>query len=526
MYSQEDEASESVESSELAKKSESATSENLMDADAYRKMVIEDLNFLVVGENNPKQGLAYTLNTDKTQLDLTGNIKWGKREQPIINLTGSFSTADGVFILDGKDGAKKAKLTVDVFWTTGIGNKSGFWGGNIQKGRNTALTILQKESLDTEYLKQSRSDSLVAFKIIASEFDIPLDKISRSPSDMSKENRIKKLKKNISYQQERSTYITSLVRAILPSYLTGTLKTQFSDSYKDNSTLEKKIINYAPFIDFTTINDADKKEVHILTWDKDKLKEERTIYKDFRTNAFIEAFQKLKKRNQESFLIFEKKKFQIKNADSLWTRKALVYFGTSIFYEREFLNIYKPEDGVTDLSKLFQEERGNLYGLSGSANYYINWRNGAYLHTKGSIGLSRVSNFSEFTLTNFVSTQINVQNEDGTTLEQVTNGTGYLSKGNPYRFTSSKTVAFDFYGGYKTLGVFGRIGLRDDNFANRSTSIPLQAGLVFNFKGKEKDIVSLLLFIDRQNLKSHPNGDTNLGFKVGLPFNLKGKSKG
>lgn len=523
MYSQDKEISEPAKTKDSNKTSGYATSENLMDDEAYRKMVIEDLNFLVIGDNNPKQGLAYTLNSDKTQLDLTGNIKWGEREQPIINLTGSFSTADGVFLLDDKDGAKKGKLTVDVFWTTGIGNKSKFWGPNSKNGKGTSLAILQKASLDTEYLKSSRADSLTVMKIIASEFDIPYETLKNDKNQVLRQNRINSNRAAIHISDDRSLYIATLLHSILTTYLDGELKTKFST--KKIPDLQKSLKNNTSLIDLSGIDPSMKKEVTILTWENDGIEEKRIIYKDFKTNKFIADFKKLEKRNSDKFLKKEKNELQITNADSLWTNKKLFYFGISTFYEREFLNIYEPKEGVTDLSKLFQEERGNLYGLIASANYYINWRNGAYLHLKGTAGLNRISNFSDFTLTNFVSTQTAAVSDDGSTLEQVTEGTGYLSNDHSYRFTSSKTVAFDFYAGYETFGLFGRIGLRDDNFANVSATIPFQAGLVLNFKGKEKEIISLLLFVDRQNLKLQPDGDTNLGFRVGLPFNLKGKSK-
>lgn len=511
MHSQEDEVQES------------ATSEHLMDDDAYRKMVIEDLNFLVVGDNNPKQGLGYTLNSDKTQLDLTGNFNLGTNNQPLINITASLQTTDGVFILDDKDGAKKGRVTVDLFWTPGWFNSSNYYGGETKKGKNTTLTLLQNASLDVDYLKRNRADSLKVMHIIATEFDIPLQILSRPSKSLTRQQRIAQNRNLITIDQNRSLHIATLLKSILPQYLDGQLKTEFS--MLTAVDIENRLNSKSPLVDLTLVDSNDQKEVKLLTWNSDKVKETRIIYKDFKTNAFIDKLKKLSKRNANSYLKKEKDKLQIKNADSLWTTKQLFYFGTSMFYEREFLTVYEPQENVTDLTSLFEKERGNLYGINGSANFYISSKTDWYAHGKISGGLSRVSNFSDFTLTKFIRSTGSTTSLDGSTLEQQTDQSGYLSNGNPYKFTLSKTAAFDMYAGYKLIGIYGRIGVREDNFANRSTRLPFQAGLVFNFKGNEKDIVSLLLLIDRQNLKLHPNGDTNLGFRVGLPFNLKGESK-
>ncbi|HBT08598.1 MAG TPA: hypothetical protein DEB18_03135, partial [Leeuwenhoekiella sp.] len=82
--------------------------------EAFRAGILKDLNFILFGEDNPKEGLAYSLSTDKSKLELSGKLPL-KYKNILVNLNASFEADGGTVILDDKDGAKKASIQLDFY---------------------------------------------------------------------------------------------------------------------------------------------------------------------------------------------------------------------------------------------------------------------------------------------------------------------------------------------------------------------------------------------------------------------------
>ena len=422
--------------------------------EAFRAGILKDLNFILFGEDNPKEGLAYSLSTDKSKLELSGKLPL-KYKNILVNLNASFEADGGTVILDDKDGAKKASIQLDFYKAIPFFN----------------------------YKTYPNASQLKAHVKIARFFKIPIEQEDTLPNPLNfTDDHFKKLSEYLKYY--------------------------FKDSLSD--LLENK--DYDALRAIAT-NQSTKSEDKPLTDD------DIEFYKDFKTLAFLKTYKELKNRLSESALKEERIALELEYTKDIWTSEQLVFLGLGFNYAREFLDVYTPMPGVSDFNDLFEDERGNLYGTTLSINFYKKYKKGLFGFGKLSAGLNRVSTFSEFSKKEFVS-NTPVSSFDEVVSTSTKNG--YYSEAQiPYTFAGSKRLSLDAYVGYKQVGVFAQLGMRDDNFAYSSTTLPCQYGFFIGIKGKEKDLINLLVFIDRENLKEHPNGDTNVGFRVGLPFNIR-----
>lgn len=450
---------------------------------AFKTAILDDLNFILFGEDKPKEGLTYSLSSDKSLLELSGKLPFTVGSSTVLtNLSASFESDGGLVVLDDKDGAKKININLNFYRGISWFNYRTYTFD--EKTNNKQQLYIQKMELFNEGVYEAQKDSLQAHIQIANLFKIPIDK-----SDI--------YKNTLNFTDTNFEAYSSYLKEYLKNDL---LKELINENYDVLRTIAQKLPGFKVN---RNMNDTEKE-----------------FYKNFKSAKFFKNYRDLKNKLSKKVLAADKIKQEREQAKDIWTGKNLLFLGLGINYSREFLNIYTPVTGVTDFSKLFEEERGNLYGLSVSANWYKQSRN-LVLFGKLTAGLNRVSNFDNFNKKEFITTESFDGFSNSTTQ---TKKTGYVSKDqSSYKFTGSKTLSGEAYLSYKHFGLFAQLGIRDDNFAGVKDKIPFQYGVFLGLKAKDKDkeLVNLLVFIDRENIKNHPNGDTNIGFRVGLPFNIR-----
>jgi hypothetical protein len=217
---------------------------------------------------------------------------------------------------------------------------------------------------------------------------------------------------------------------------------------------------------------------------------------------------------------------EIKAAQEIWTGRRLGYWGVFVNYEREYFNTFSPSSSFTDFEDLFKNHSGDLFEAGANFNFLYQ-RKHFFAFARASFSLGRQSNFSDFTKSTI---QYNIPtgatDATGNDVALSKEKTVYVNKeGLPYDFAFGYNPAFEVYGGHNILGVYSRIEFKEaiKNGDVLSKSLPFETGLYFNIESGEKDIVSILLFVNREDLFKHPDKTTNYGIKIGLPFEFSKK---
>ncbi|UPZ17944.1 hypothetical protein [Flavobacterium humidisoli] len=103
---------------------------------AFHKNIMQDLNFMVLGDNNTKQGFAYEYDEKKTELSLSGARL--RNRYIIATVDRSFSVDDGVFIFANRDGSKKGSINLNLFASAPFGNGKFYPAAKDDKVREKA----------------------------------------------------------------------------------------------------------------------------------------------------------------------------------------------------------------------------------------------------------------------------------------------------------------------------------------------------------------------------------------------------
>ena len=224
---------------------------------------------------------------------------------------------------------------------------------------------------------------------------------------------------------------------------------------------------------------------------------------------------------------------EIEIAKPYWTGKTLSYFGGSIFYQRENINVFQ-NNTAESFDDLFTSINGDLFGGTLSINFFKQNKKTTVFY-RVLYTAARISNTGNFTQNVYSIEQVSsLINNENVTIEQ--SQEAYASNNNTsYTYGTNSNIAGEVYLFYKNFGVFGQLAFDGTYFDFENTKIndiekvPMRLGALFNLKSNDnsKNILTMQIFVDRSDItidptpsKSPDNDDWRFGFKIGLPINI------
>ncbi|WP_163517953.1 hypothetical protein [Gelidibacter japonicus] len=453
--------------------------EDLVSSGAFTDMVSKNFNYLILGENSPQQGGSLTLNETKTNLKLNGLLWSGTYN--ILTLETDFGASEGFYFFDEEKGSKTSKVGVN--WFTQINSWSSYRTPNKQNQEYTLLKISDLISLQISTYKELK-------KILTDKVYLDSELITKV------EDKINKLKTQYHIDNE-ATHIVDLA------------------SYKKNPTNLVTI----------TYKDEDQKTVI------------KTISDPTYNIALV--FEDYLKKTEYILKTLEKDVQAIENEKSMdsWMGHHVVFLGFKGFYKRESFRTFA-YDSTKVFDKMFDDIRGDVYGLDFSFNYhYKKGESGWWGWPKTFFGRGVISGHRASNITDFKSKKINLStplgmDNSGNPIITTSDDNAFIGQ-NSYAYGFSTAIDFDIY--YFPIefpiGLFAEVRYEYINYSS-SKDIddkelsPLRVGFLYNLKNKEKDkpFLTVTLFMDRTDLSLSPNGvdnDLRFGLGVGLPVNLR-----
>ncbi|WP_333599490.1 hypothetical protein [Flavobacterium sp.] len=470
---------------------------------AFDSLVIGNLNFMVLGDDNVKQGVSYEYKEDNTELSLSGKLY--SKDSFIMTVDGKFAVESGAFIFDETDGSKKGKLNLNFFFNGFPHLNSKFYsisGTNTSNDIDTKRAMLQNE-FDRQTLADSTYKKIMEYEVILTQLNIPFVSIN-DPKFIKQRTFLNSNSGNgVAYNYNTITYQTANTTALIKKikeYCKGlTSKTISSIIAEINGHTQKTV----------TINDNNGVQVYsqgfAVDFNIDKL------LKDYN-----EAYSKLEK------YAYENNKTEINNFKQYWTAERSNYFGVSPFYERQGFDIYDPNTASNvSFKDRFTEIRSDLYGVNISYNFIYVSKSKSFIIARLLNAIGRSNNFDEYKKKSYSFTTSS-ENVDGVPIEIIDTRTGYLNGGNRnYEYGTFTETSFELYASLSVAGVFAKIGYKNNDALALRESYPFETGILINLKSKEKkNIIAIQLFMSRLNLNTHPDDDMNFGLKIGLPINI------
>ncbi|WP_027391263.1 hypothetical protein [Aquimarina latercula] len=462
-------------------------SDQLVSDDAFNKLIFQDLNFMILGDNAPQQGLAFELNDKQTQIAASGYL--GNYKSAFFTIDGAFSVDNGVYFFDENGGSKQSKFTVNTYIPR----------GNAKRGFPSLQNKVDKHKLKRAFIKRN-------FNI---HRDIPLKLYTYKG--------LYNLMLQHNLPVESDTYYSTIIAQV---------EEYDSSIVIDRSSSIDPIP--VPAKSKYKLKTPRKRNKLIIENTRDwKKGETYNLDPNFDVLKLIADYEKAK-ADLDSLIESTKDK-EIEITRDIWTSKTIDFFGISAFYQRESTTLYNFEENMS-FNSLFSDIIGDLYGITGSYNYTKQWKGQRYFIFRGLASFSRGSNIGAFR-----QSTINLNTPTGDIIDgepvTITNSrTGYVGEG---RYTYGFRQGYDvevYYSFFKSIGIFGNIGYDKLGFSDESNlesieTFPMRIGALLNLKSKDKqkNILTLQVFIDRQDLNKEPNGDDKdlrFGFKVGLPINI------
>ncbi len=494
--------------------------------EAFARLLFNDLNFLVVGDNTPSQGFSTELTEKNTELSLKGLLLSNKNS--FFTVDGKFSVDDGVYFFDENGGSKSSKFTLNYFRPL---NKSINLPRSDKKielfesNRNyptasidsIARTLLIGDLERRSSFYTTLSDFYISKKLMednglpAKDFEL-LDQL-----DLESFQEINKDLKD--YYSKRFDANDKSIEAIavdkaVKKYIADNKLEDISVGLDENQNY--KIVKIEGGNDRIFPAKSNARTNDVIYKDLDQLK----LMKNY--EKAIVALDSIKYKTIKSDLTRAEKK---------WKSVYIPYYSLSIFYQRENLTIFEEVIDV-DFDDLFNEQLGDLFGIEGSLNFYRSSRNYTfYLRFLGSYG--RGSNLKDFSKKTYQN--ISLLNPDDETILIADEKIAYNNE-QPYSYGASSTLSAEFYFFMGNFGLFGTVGHNGTYYdfekksINDSHRYPFRAGIIGNLKPKKdaKTALTLQVFIDRSDLSIDPRGtlenpidDWRFGFKFGLPIFLK-----
>ena len=464
----------------------------LVSQEAYNKMVTENFSYLLLSETSPQQGISATLNEEGSNLKINGLLYSGY--YGILNMEADLTASNGVYFFDEEKGSQQAKISFNYFRTIGHWSKY------------------------------------------------------KSPTPVKQtSNRMELLEAIIEAKSKHDTYFDLLSDPSIISY-------NYPELQNDLKAINLKVINKLKQLTARYINiqitegfdqlpsrNVDTKEFLIVKPETITLKNNSKSYpitaNGYNLNKLLIAY-----KANENYILNELGnkliELELKAAESQWTSKHNTFYGITPFYERESFRRFTP-DSTKTFANMFNETKGDLYGISFSLGYNYERKTGYgkklfpyrfFIQASTTIGrASNRSAFSNSTLNISQSLGNDVNNNPITFTKEDAAFIGDTQ----YKYGTSNEFKVEayYYPFNVPVGFFGRIGYQFINFSrlkevDDKEISPMRLGILFNLKNKEKDKPAVVIqtFVDRSDLSLSPNGvdnDLRFGLGIGLPINVR-----
>ncbi|WP_282031756.1 hypothetical protein [Winogradskyella eximia] len=492
----------------------------------FDKLMMQDLNFLVNGENTPSQGLAIEIKDNEKTLSLKGLLI--QEEKFVITLDGTFAVDDGVYFFDEKGGSKTSDFTVNVFIPTG-GSR---WYDLAKTSTKTQRTLLHNK-INKEYILNTYAITLKRLQSIMEHTQLPVEDLG-TIIDKEKYKTlwkdyplIKKFIKEGKVEVNKKLLETHKLidndAIVLKERTYSILNIEDKKEKNSRKKVYDTIIKPDPFKINNTIkyaNDAGDSIVSVINIPK--------LLRDYETN--LEALDSIATKIQTD---------EITQASKVWNSKSIWYMNVSPFYKRENKDVLIYDTSIEDYDTFKDDINGDLFGGSIGINYYKQWKKSSFIYVSGQVKMARASNFSNFNKKRTLSFTDNALGGEDNGINLVQEDVLYINSNleEKYAYGFLNEFRGEIYLTYKGIGLFTQVGYLNKSFKkekdiDRIETYPFRIGALINLKNKDKtkNLTTLQLFVDRSDLSIDPTpsapdqaGDWRVGFKLGLPISLKNK---
>ncbi|MGH1386698.1 hypothetical protein [Kordia sp.] len=477
--------------------------DKLVSVEAFKKLLFQDLNFAILGENTPAQGFSTELTDNSSKLSVKGFVKRGTNW--LVTIDGNFAVDKGVYFFDEDGGSKQANFAVNYFYVFG-------YNRNFISAKDLAVqrALINRNFLEKDTIYKVYENFYKLHDLMVA-VNLPTDTLYGNDYVVKAHENNKQIILNKSMYTPRTT-----------NSELGKLITEFELENKHNNSIHKDNFN---IINIRTVDQQQNK-----TTTNQNIKLNFVIDgKIINPKKLLEVYKKALADVKAIHATVED--LELKNGADKWTRKQFFYLGFSPYYQRENLTVFNYIEGAS-FNDFFSDQRGDLYGVNASLNWFS--QSSKYLfYLRALTSVGRGSNINSFSKRTYVYNDI-IGN--GTTIanEKV----GYINgRGESYGYGTATSGSFEAYGMRNGYGLFVKLGyntvdFKDNSRFKRVERYPFRAGVLFNLKStsKKKNLLTLQLFIDRSNLKLSPTpsdptkaDDWRFGFKIGLPINIQSK---
>ncbi|MCI9843514.1 hypothetical protein [Flavobacterium pectinovorum] len=489
------------------------TLENPLNKTAFHKNIMQDLNFMVLGDNNTKQGFSYEYNEKKTELSLSGALI--STNYMLLTVDGSFSVDDGAFIFDNKDGSKKGSLDLNFFAPLPFANGKYYPAAQGDYESEKANRARYINHITEQELRKKAADTFSILDKIIIDLKFPQSTIQ------NKKHRLFSREYERQSENDKSNKILSDA---------GTVANDTVALFKVLKTYYKGPDPVKPFAGYNDMINKIKKNIETISTIKGK-EDENGKTQDAVINAPKGLdLEKLFKDYDEALINAQNiddtiSDRQIKLFKDIWTVEYNTYFGLSGFYERESLDIYNNDVNIQSFDDRFKDTKGDLYGVKASLNHITRWKSGTFVMFRLLGDFGRGSNFEDFKKKDFIY-NTNPEIIGGGTMVEEKKKTGYYTEnGVAYTYGFLQKYTTELYVSSKVAGIYGKFGYSQNEALAKKETLPFETGIMINVNSDKKNVVSILLFVAREDLNVHPDLDTNFGFKIGLPINVRKSDK-
>ncbi len=471
---------------------------------AFDSLIMGELNFMVLGEDNVKQGVSYEYKENNTELNLSGKLL--STEKFIMTVDGKFSVDSGAFIFDETDGSKKGKLTLNFFFNLPFNSK--FY--RILDATEPNDMDSRRAMLQSRVQSMAMADSIyykiMDYEVILNDLGLPYVPIG-----------------NAKFAEQRT-----LLNNLHGSAYDYQIANYDVTGNTNNNRLVNRLKQYyrsGALVNFNALLAAMRAEPlrksYVILDNHGNVVDTYPVATAFKLEKFLKDYQDLYAK-LETYKT-ENNKLEIATFKKYWTGARSWYAGVSPFYERQGFDVYNPNALPTvSFKERFNEVRSDLYGVSLGLNHVRLLKNKGFYIVRVLNSLGRSNNFTEYDKNDYSYTT-STENSNGIPIEVTKTKTGYINKENRnYEYGLFTNVNLEvYYAPIPVAGIFGKIGYSKNDALLKEEAYPLETGIILNLKSKEKkNIVAIQLFMSRMNLNEHPDDDMNFGLKIGLPISI------
>ncbi|WP_291127549.1 hypothetical protein [Flavobacterium sp. UBA7682] len=470
---------------------------------AFDSLIIGELNFMVLGDDNVKQGISYEYKENNTELNLSGKLH--STDLFIMTVDGKFSIDSGAFIFDETDGSKKGKLTLNFFFNLPWNSKFYRTLDESKPNEIDSRRAMIQNKVQSMALADSIHYKIKDFEAILGTLKIPHVSIKSKKFDRQRAMLDKTHTVPYDYTAADYNNITANKERLLK---------RLKVYYKKGG-----ISDFDVLID--TLNKEPVKETYQILDNDDNVVDSFTIAKIFKLEKLLKDYQESYARLEN--YTTENNKLEIATFKKYWIGARSWYAGVSPFYERQGFDIYNPNLPSTTIFKdRFNQINSDLYGVGLSLNHVRVFKNRSFYIIRLLNAIGRSNNFAEYDKKDYSFTSSS-ENVNGIPIEVTKVKTGYINKaGRNYEYGTFTNLNLELYvAPIPVAGVFGKIGYSKNDALLKEETYPFETGILINLKSKDKkNIVAIQLFMSRLNLNEHPDDDMNFGLKIGLPINI------